>query len=336
MEPPEISQQRLKRAITRMQKAKILVIGDLMLDKFIRGNVSRISQEAPIPVVHVTEESYFAGGAANVARNLSEFGIGCGVCGVLGKDAGGQELSSILRGQNISTKGVFVEGRQSTIVKTRIIARQQQVVRVDHEKPIRLSKDQLDRMLKFLSKEIPLYDAVIIEDYGKGTVTQTVFDEIAEICKKEEKIVTVDPNPRNPLAFHDVTTVKPNRLEAFLSARREDEGGIEAVKEVGQFLMDRWVTDQILITLGDQGMLLFEKGTEPFHLPTRAKEVFDVSGAGDTGIAFYTAALVAKFSPAEAAEVANHAAGVVVGKSGTATLSPEELIESFDEARSVS
>lgn len=336
MEAPEISQQRLKRAITRMQKARILVIGDLMLDKFIRGKVSRISQEAPIPVVHVTEEASFAGGAANVARNLARFGIGCGVCGVLGKDAGGQELSSILKGQNISTKGVFVEGRQSTIVKTRIIARQQQVVRVDHEQPIRLSRDQLDRMLKFLSKEIPQYDAIIIEDYGKGTVSQTVFDEIAEICKREEKIVTVDPNPRNPLSFHDVTTVKPNRLEAFQAARREDEGGVDAVREVGKFLMDRWVADQILITLGDQGMLLFEKGEEPYHLPTRAKEVFDVSGAGDTGIAFYTAALVAKFSPVEAAEVANHAAGVVVGKSGTATLTPDELIESFNEARSVS
>jgi rfaE bifunctional protein kinase chain/domain len=168
MEAPEISQQRLKRAITRMQKARILVIGDLMLDKFIRGKVSRISQEAPIPVVHVTEEASFAGGAANVARNLANFGIECGVCGVLGKDVGGQELSAILKGQNISTKGVFVEGRQSTIVKTRIIARQQQVVRVDHEKPIRLSRDQLDRVLKFLSREIPQYDAVIIEDYGKG------------------------------------------------------------------------------------------------------------------------------------------------------------------------
>ncbi|MGF1679302.1 MAG: bifunctional heptose 7-phosphate kinase/heptose 1-phosphate adenyltransferase [Candidatus Methylacidiphilales bacterium] len=332
MEQPDISLARLKRGITRMQKAKILVVGDLMLDKFVRGTVSRISQEAPIPVVHVTDEHSFAGGSANVARNLSDFGIECGVCGVMGKDEVGQELIGLLKRQNISTKGLFVEGRFSTIVKTRIIARQQQVVRVDYEKPIRLSTSQFDRMARFLAAEIPNYDAVIIEDYGKGTITQAVFDEVAEICKKNDKIITVDPNPRNVLSFHDVTAVKPNRLEAFQAARREDVGGLDAVRDAGFYLLDRWVTDQILITLGEQGMMLFIKGeTEPYHTPTRAKEVYDVSGAGDTSIAFYTAALVANFNPAEAAEIANHAAGIVVGKSGTATVSPDELLRSFDE-----
>lgn len=336
MDKPDISPIRLKRAIGRMQKAKILVVGDLMLDKFVRGNVTRISQEAPIPVVHVTEEASFAGGAANVARNLADFGVSCGVCGVLGKDAAGQELTSLLKSQRISTRGLFIEARQPTILKTRIIARQQQVVRVDHEKHIALSGSQLERMVMFLKREIPNYDAIIIEDYGKGTITQPIFDEIAGIGKQYEKIVTVDPNPRNSLSFHDVTAVKPNRLEAFLAARRDDPGGIDAVREVGEFLMNRWVTQQLLITLGDHGMILFTKGEEPYHIPTRAKEVYDVSGAGDTGIAFYTAALVANFTPVEAAEVANHAAGIVVGKSGTATVSPDELIESFSNARGVS
>ncbi|MEM6884653.1 MAG: D-glycero-beta-D-manno-heptose-7-phosphate kinase [Verrucomicrobiota bacterium] len=331
MEKPEFTSQRLKRAIGRMQKANILVIGDLMLDKFIRGSVNRISPEAPIPVVHVTEESKFAGGAANVARNLSEFGVSCGVCGVIGKDLHGQELISLLKRQNISTKGLFIEGRQTTIVKERIIARQQQVVRVDYEKPIKLSSAQLDRVLKFLEQEIPKYDAVIVEDYGKGTITQQTFDEIAEICKKKEKIITVDPNPHNPLTFHDVTAVKPNRLEAFLSARREDPGGMDAAREVGEHLMERWVTDQLLITLGDQGMLLFDRKNGSYHTPTRAMEVYDVSGAGDTVIAIYTAALVANLASHEAAELANHAAGIVVAKSGTATITAEELIESFQD-----
>jgi len=336
MEKPQFTSQRLKRAIGRLQKAKILVIGDLMLDKFIRGSVSRISQEAPIPVVHVTEEEKFAGGAANVARNLSDFGMSCGVCGVIGKDLHGQELISLLKRQNISTKGLFIEGHQSTIVKERIIARQQQVVRVDYEKPIKLSNAQMDRVFKFLEREIPKYDAVIVEDYGKGTITQSVFDEIAEICKKQEKIITVDPNPRNLLTFHDVTAVKPNRLEAFLSAHRDDPGGIDAAHEVGEFLMERWVTDHLLITLGDQGMLLFDRKEGSYHTPTRAMEVYDVSGAGDTVIAIYTAALVANLAPHEAAELANHAAGVVVAKSGTATVSPEELIESFENEGSLS
>ncbi len=336
MEKPQFTSQRLKRAIGRMQKARILVIGDLMLDKFIRGNVSRISQEAPIPVVHVVEEKLFAGGAANVARNLSDFGIECGVCGVLGKDPHGQQLISLLKRQNISTKGLFIEGHQSTIVKERIIARQQQVVRVDYEKQVKLSSAQLERMVKFLEREIPQYDAVIVEDYGKGTITQTIFDEIAGICKKAEKIITVDPNPRNPLTFHDVTAVKPNRVEAFLSARKEDPGGLDAVHEAGEYLMERWVTDQLLITLGDQGMLLFDRKGGTYHTPTRAMEVYDVSGAGDTVIAIYTAALVANLAPEEAAELANHAAGIVVGKSGTATVTAEELIESFEDEGNLS
>jgi len=331
MSSNELTHEQLTEAVEKMQQASILVVGDLMLDKFIRGSVSRISQEAPIPVVHVTDEQAFAGGAANVARNLAEFGICCGVCGVLGKDASGQELSALLKNQNISTKGVFVDGRQSTIVKTRIIARQQQVVRVDHEKPIKLTGDQLDRVLKFLSREISKYDAVILEDYGKGTLSQTVFDEVAEIAKKQEKIVTVDPNPRNPLSFHDITAVKPNRMEAFLAARKEDPGGLDAVREVGDYLMSRWVTDQVLITLGEQGMILFQKKKEPYHIPTRAKEVYDVSGAGDTGIAFYTAALVAGLNPVHASEIANHAAGLVVAKSGTATVTAEELLSTYHE-----
>lgn len=308
-----------------------------MLDKYVWGNVSRISPEAPIPVVQVNHEENFAGGAANVARNLSKFGIRAGVCGVLGKDTAGDDLCSLLRKEKISTKGLFVESHHKTIVKARIIARQQQVVRVDHEKPIKLKNPQLDRMSKWLEKEVPSYDAVIIEDYGKGTVSQVIFDQIAEIGKKKEKIVTVDPNPRNPLAFHDITAVKPNRSEAFQSAMQEDPGGLEAVEKCGKFLMDRWVTDQLLVTLGEQGMMLFEKGVStPYHTPTRAKEVYDVSGAGDTGIAFYTAALAAGLKPIEASEIANHAAGIVVAKSGTATVSPEELVESFEEASHLS
>jgi D-glycero-beta-D-manno-heptose-7-phosphate kinase len=336
MKPQTLSLARLKKTVDRMQKLKILVVGDLMLDQFVRGSVDRISPEAPIPVVQVRQEAKFPGGAANVARNLRDFGCEVSLCGVLGKDAAGRDLLELLRGAGIGTQGLFVDSRFSTIVKMRIIARQQQLVRVDYEDPFVLTDRDNQRMVGYLKKSLADFDAVIVEDYGKGTLNQLIFDELAEKAKKLEKVVTVDPNPKNPLAFHDVTAVKPNRGEAFQSARMIDDGTPEALEAVGAYLLDRWYVEHLLVTLGEHGMQLFQRGKKPYHTPTRAKEVYDVSGAGDTAIGFFTLGLAAGMEGPEAAEIANHAAGVVVRKLGTATLTAEELVQSFEEAGDLS
>ncbi len=333
MSDPHFSPARLKQIIRRMRSQRILVVGDVMLDRFVRGKVGRISPEAPIPVVEVTEESVFAGGAANVARNLAAFGIASGVCGVIGHDRDGTTLGQLLRKDGIDTRGLLVESRVPTIVKMRVIARQQQVVRVDWEKPVRLGKSGEARLFAHLERAVKEYDAVIIEDYGKGLVTQKLLKAVFAAGQRAGKPVAVDPNPRNPLDPTGATVVKPNRLEAFAAAGRTDDGGMRDAEQAGAELAERWGVAQLLMTLGEDGMLLFERGKKPYHTPTRAREVFDVSGAGDTAIAFYVAALAAGCAPREAAEIANHASGVVVSKLGTATVDPDELLRSFTDPR---
>lgn len=333
MSAPLIESSRVAAIVKQMQDVRVMVVGDLMLDKFVRGKVERISPEAPIPVVQVTHEEAYPGGASNVARNVSAFGARSGICGVLGKDQAGEELCRLLRKDKIATTGLFIEPQFSTIVKTRVLARQQQVVRVDYEKPLVLGSDDADRLHAFFKRSIPRYDAVIIEDYGKGTVNQEIFDFVVQVAQNAGKIVTVDPNPNNLIGFHDVTTIKPNRAEAFLAAQMVDRKEEDQLLELGEYLLDLWSVREVLITLSEEGMILFRQGHMPYHTPPQAREVFDVSGAGDTAIAFYTMALAAGVEGAEAVEIANHAAGVVVSKVGTATVSPEELVQSFEQAR---
>lgn len=329
MNAPQFTKNRLEKIIKRIQDLKILVIGDLMLDQFIYGKVTRISPEAPVPVVQVTHETAFPGGAANVARNLADFGVKVGVCGVLGKDAAGEQLAKLLKKSKIDTKGLFVENRFSTITKTRIIARQQQVVRVDNEEKLKFRPSEVEQIKIFLKKELKNYQAVIVEDYGKGFLQQEIFNELVLLAAEEKKIVTVDPSPANPLDFSGATAVKPNRAEAIAYANLGGDPESADMGKVGAALLERWKVPYLLVTMGDQGMMLHQKYLGPYHTPTRAKEVFDVSGAGDTAISFFTAGLAVGLNGVEAAELANHAAGVVVSKLGTATLQPEELIASF-------
>lgn len=323
------SARQLQSAIARMRRRRILVIGDVMLDRFVRGKVSRISPEAPVPVVHVTEETAHAGGAANVARNLAEFGIRASVCGVTGDDPAGRELTTLLRQGGIDTSGLITEPSIPTIVKTRIFARQQQVVRVDWEQPLTLGPRRLAALRAHLRRAIPAHDAVILEDYGKGLLTQELFDFIAATAAWAGKPVAVDPNIHNLLDYAGATVLKPNRLEAAAAVGLPSIDSLTDATAAGATLAHRWSLPLVLLTLGEEGMLLFQEGAKPFHTPTRAREVFDVSGAGDTVIAFFTAALAAGLPPTAAADLANHAAGVVVGKLGTATVSPAELINHF-------
>ncbi|MEP6602422.1 MAG: PfkB family carbohydrate kinase [Spartobacteria bacterium] len=329
---------RLEEILQRASRKHFLVIGDLMLDEFVWGKVGRISPEAPVPVVEVTGESFYPGGAANVSRNLLEFVKGVQVVGMIGQDRGGQKLRELLAEEKIDMSASLEDADFPTIVKTRIIARQQQVVRVDREKLVTPSAEQTKKVVAAIRKALPDVDAIIFEDYGKGFLTSELVSEIAS--NAAGKILAADPNPRHPLDWRGMTVVKPNRAEAFLAAgipwRDADDSPNEDVDlaRAGETLLKKWAAKYLLITLGEQGMMLFQDGEKPHHIPTKARQVFDVSGAGDTAIALFTLALAAEASPIEAAEIANHASAVVVGKLGTATVSRAELTASFADDHS--
>ncbi|MCE9609716.1 MAG: D-glycero-beta-D-manno-heptose-7-phosphate kinase [Chthoniobacter sp.] len=326
---------RVSQLLAAFPTKRLLVIGDLMLDEFLWGKVSRISPEAPVPVVEIVKEEYFPGGAANVARNLAEFSRGVRIMGVTGTGLHADQLRALLTGEGINVEAVQSHACYQTVVKTRIIARHQHVVRIDREKKQALQPEHAAAALAQLDALLPEIDAIIIEDYGKGMFSADFAAAICERAHRAGKILAVDPNPHNPLAWRHVTAIKPNRAEAFASAGRPASEPVDppsedtALLEVGRLLAEKWNTDNLLITLGEQGLMLFRPDAPPCHAPTRAQKVFDVSGAGDTVIALFTLALSAGASTAEAAELANHASGIVVGKLGTATVTPAELLASF-------
>jgi len=329
--------ERAKELLREFPDKRVLVIGDLMLDEFVWGRVSRISPEAPVPVVEVIRESYYPGGAANVARNVREFTPSVFVMGLIGEDSYARKLRELLDQNGISLEAVQNEPSFQTIVKTRIIARQQQVVRVDRERPQSLSDEAQARCVEKVRELLPELDAVIFEDYGKGLLQQNFVDNVAALTKGAGKLITADPNLHNRLVWRGITAVKPNRSEAFAAANqpwREPEPDPLQDSQllfVGAELLRIWQPELLLITLGEQGMILFDQVNPPFHVPSRAREVYDLSGAGDTAIGLFTLALASGASPIEAAEISNHASSVVVGKLGTATLTPDELLESFHQ-----
>jgi D-glycero-beta-D-manno-heptose-7-phosphate kinase len=315
---------------------RILVVGDVMLDHFVWGNVRRISPEAPVPVVEVVRETLFPGGAANVARNLAEFTRHGFIMGRVGRDSDAERLCTLLTEEGVSTETLLVNESLPTISKMRIAARQQQIVRVDRETLAPLSVEELGEVERRVTEKLADLDAVIIEDYGKGFVTQALVDLLVRLVPAAGKLLVVDPSPRNPLNWHGVSLVKPNRLEAFAAVGIDDRHNPgdpmkdPQLLEVGALLLAKWQVPHVLVTLGEQGMMIFSTDQPlPHHIPTRAREVYDVSGAGDTAIALLTLAMASGMSLHDAAEVANHASGIVVGKLGTATLTPVELQAAF-------
>jgi len=328
---------RLEQILDRAASSRITVIGDLMLDEFVWGRVGRISPEAPVPVVEVTGESFYPGGAANVARNLRGFVDHVSVIGMLGKDRSGRQLGELLAAQKIDTSSAIEDESFCTIVKTRIIALHQQVVRVDREKIVNPSAAQIANVVAAIQNSIRETDAIIFEDYGKGFVTTAMVAQIAHVARTASKIVAADPNLRHSIDWRGVTVVKPNRAEAFLAAgvpwRDPDEAPTKDIdlERAGEALLEKWETKYVLITLGEHGMMLFQQNEAPHYIPTKARQVFDVSGAGDTAIALFTLGLVSGATPIEAAEIANHGSAVVVSKLGTATVARGELIASFRE-----
>jgi len=327
--------QRLQEILDRAASKRVLVIGDLMLDEFVWGKVGRISPEAPVPVVEVTGESFYPGGAANVARNLREFIDAVSIIGLIGVDRGGRKLRELLAAQQIDTKDTIEDAHFATIVKTRIVARNQQVVRVDREQLRPLSSEHVARIIQSVRARLPDFDAIIFEDYAKGFLSSSLVRQICDDAMRAGKIVSGDPNPRHAIEWKNITAVKPNRSEAFLAAGvalddpPEDVANDRILRDVGEKLLRKWDTQFLLITLGEQGMMLFQNDHEPHHIPTKARQVFDVSGAGDTAIALFTLALCCEATPVEAAEIANHGSAVVVGKLGTATVTRAELSANF-------
>lgn len=330
-----LSAARVRKLLAATEKSRVLVVGDVMLDQFLWGHVSRISPEAPVPVVEFDRESFMPGGAANVARNLADLKVTTELFGIVGKDDAARKLKSILTEQRIACDGVVLGNNCITSIKTRIVAHQQQVVRVDRETKRALDEKSTRRLLEKIESRLAKADAVIVGDYGKGVVTQYLLNELKMRCRQRGIWLSVDPKPTHKLDLSGLSLITPNRKEAFELAgltdatRSDDPMEDKNLLAVAARLLNELQPALLLITLGDQGMLLCERNKKPFHIPTVAQEVYDVSGAGDTVIASFTIAIAAGAMPLEAAIFSNHAAGVVVGKVGTATVSPEELLTSF-------
>ena len=328
----EITIQRAQELLQCAESKRILVVGDLMMDRFVYGSVSRISPEAPVPVVHVSHEKAMPGGACNVASNLLALGGKAAMAGIIGKDNVGDDLKGQLEASGVKLDALIENSSHPTCEKTRIVAERQQVVRIDREEYLTISDEDMATFCQRIEQEIEQADGVIIEDYGKGSVQQAVVDTVLAAAEKAGLPVGYDPKDDHILDMEGVSVVTPNRKEAFGSAgvaegkASDNPLEDEALLEVGRILDEKWKARHTLITLGAHGMLLLNADEDPQHIPTRAREVFDVSGAGDTVIATYVLALACGASYLEAAELSNFAAGVVVGKLGTATCTQPELI----------
>ncbi len=317
---------RLKQVISSFHNTKVLVVGDLILDEFIWGNVSRISPEAPVPVVWVERENFMPGGASNVANNIRALGGEVYVAGVVGNDSRGEALGGLLRKKGVHCEGIVSDESRPTTQKTRVIAHHQQVVRIDREVVKPLSGRVLDEILDFIKGRLPDVDALIIEDYGKGVIVPGLVSEIVKLAKKHRKIISVDPKETHFSYYRGVTTLTPNHHEAAAMAgfKIKDDTSLE---KAGNLILKKLRSDSAIITLGENGMAIFEHGKKMVKIPTVAQEVFDVSGAGDTVISALTLALAAGATALEAAYISNYAAGIVVGKVGVAVTNPEELLQ---------
>lgn len=310
------------------REKRILIVGDLMVDEYVFGHVERISPEAPVPVVEAREASMKLGGAANVARNLISLGCSVSVAGVVGADERGRFLRSSLESLGADVEGVLEDRSRPTTVKTRIVAGSQQLLRVDWESRDYIEGDVHSRLISVVSGRFMEFDALIISDYGKGVVTSELFD-VAEKVKRSGIVVSLDPKEKNFPIYRNVTTMTPNVKETFQATGIKPESD-ELAEEAGKALMERFNLDFSLITRGGRGLSVIGRGFKK-HIPARAKQVYDVTGAGDTVISVFTLSLCSGATPVEAAEIANVAGGIVVGKLGTASVTVEEILEHLDK-----
>lgn len=320
----------LRKILDGFSKVKVLVIGDIMMDRFIWGKVSRISPEAPVPVVVVEKETFLLGGAANVVNNVHSLGGKVALCGVVGDDEMGQRIIKELTEMGIGINGVFVEQGRQTTVKTRVVAHQQQLVRIDRETTDLTKVFTLRNLSEFLKVNIDGFDGIILSDYGKGLLTRELIRITIRRAREAKKFILVDPKQKNFFFYKGATVVTPNTVEASV-ALGIPIIDLSSLKKVGRMLLKRLRCDVLVITRGEEGMAIFEPNQEPVLVPTVGKEVFDVTGAGDTVIGTMALALGTGAGVIDAARLANYAAGIVVGKVGTATVNPQELIRVIKE-----
>ena len=332
-----ISLAQARSLVERLAGHRILVVGDLMLDRYVFGSVDRISPEAPVPVVLVTRERAVAGGAANVAQNIQSLGGQAILAGLAGRDQAGQDLMGILVRNGIHTDGVVLDEQIRTIVKTRIFAERQQVVRVDRESPVPEPSDVWSALREKIGEVMPTVEGVIIEDYGKGAITQDVVDTVTAAARTAMVPVGLDPKDNHDLHFSWLTLATPNYAEACSAAGVPtvplggDLAQHRTLAAAGETLLEKWHCELLAITLGPHGMYLVSPDDKPRVIPTKAREVFDVCGAGDTVISTAMLAMASGADGYAAAALANYAAGVVVGKVGTATCTPSELVKYMEQ-----
>ena len=337
---PAISSARFAALTAATKPLRIAVIGDLMLDTYISGTASRLSQEAPVPVLRVRSKSIRLGGAANVMRNLKALSPEAQVYafGIVGVDEPGEKLRALLAGARINTNGIVGVPGRVTIEKQRVLAGNQQIVRMDFEETAPIEADIRDRLIETVTAKIRTHeiDALVIEDYAKGLIGQEMLEAVVKTARAEGVFTALDPHPGNPVQTKGISLMTPNRAEAFALAGIycsdpvDDPARDAALQEVAAKIRREWAPEILLITLGHQGMALYsDKEPRGFVIPTIAREVFDVSGAGDTVISAFTLFHAAGATDREAAVISNQAAGIVVGKAGTATTDPAEIAASF-------
>ena len=326
-----LSTSKAKKIIRNFSKGKILVIGDLMLDIFLWGTVDRISPEAPVPVVKVQRQSYMAGGAVNVASNISSLKGECLLAGLLGNDDVGLKLIKKAKKDGVKLDCVIKSNKYTTTVKSRVIAQHQQVVRFDQEQHNTIDSKQKNKWFRKISRAIEYVDAIIVEDYGKGVVDQDLINFLIKESSEKRKMIAIDPRMGSNYDFTGATIITPNIAEALYFSGYDTKKELKNrdYKAIGKQLCAKWKCDVVLVTLGENGMMLIKKTGQVLTIPAVAREVYDVSGAGDTVIGTFMLALASKVQIEEAAWLANEAAGVVVGKLGTATVSQKELLERF-------
>jgi D-beta-D-heptose 7-phosphate kinase/D-beta-D-heptose 1-phosphate adenosyltransferase len=315
-----------------MKGQRVLVLGDVMLDEFIWGKVARISPEAPVPVVEVTDQSFHLGGAGNVACNVRSLGGHAVLAGVVGRDGAGERVQAGLAHAGVESHLVVSDSGRPTTVKTRIVAHNQQVVRADRELADDIADALEEALVERVRESLPACRALILSDYQKGVVTPRVMKAVLGLARRRKVPVLVDPKVRHFSLYRRVAVITPNQFEAERATGISIRGTSDLVA-AGERIVQTLGCDAALVTRGEHGMSLFERGRRPVHIPTAAREVFDVTGAGDSVIATLGLAFCAGARLHEAAALANYAAGVVVGKLGTATASPEELLAAVDSGR---
>ncbi|TGK35053.1 D-glycero-beta-D-manno-heptose-7-phosphate kinase [Leptospira gomenensis] len=328
-----LDRNRFQTSTQNLKNLNIIVIGDFILDEYLIGEVNRISPEAPVPVVWVRKEKITLGGAGNVVKNLSSLGVKSVVLGRAGKDEKANILLELLSRENSDSEKNFLIRSESvpTILKTRVIAGHQQVCRIDKEELKPISREEEDSLLTAFSERIDSADAVILSDYDKGTLTPRIIQEVSKLCKERGKIVTVDPQVSHFFLYHGVSILTPNHHEAGKALGRKLETDSE-ILNAAEEIVQKLSCPSLMITRGEKGMSLYVTSKkEIYHIPTVAQEVFDVTGAGDTVISAYTAYHAAGLNELDASVVSNAAAGIVVGKLGAETVSPDELQRSLSD-----